>query len=254
MDRMIHTALNSIKNLYDVRMSTAQNLSSVDIPGYRSDLPNDGGSAFVQALDQASARVFNLETGKAGFSDIQGTPKHTGLKTDISIVSEGYFYVQPISPNAEIALSRRGDFGLSVDGFLVNGADEKVLDTNLQPIELPPFTDIMISNIGEISIEPFSGPPGQFVTSGVIGLTSALNEKLTKHADTHIRRFDGTVPDPDQRVTLAQGMLEASNVNTVNELVASLEMQRQFEMSVKFIKLAEDIDRGGAELMRLPQN
>ena len=254
MDRMIHTALNSIKNLYDVRMSTAQNLSSVDIPGYRSDLPNDGGSAFVQALDQASARVFNLETGKAGFSDIQGTPKHTGLKTDISIVSEGYFYVQPISPNAEIALSRRGDFGLSVDGFLVNGADEKVLDTNLQPIELPPFTDIMISNIGEISIEPLSGPPGQFVLSGTIGLTSALNEKLTKHADTHIRRFDGTVPDPDQRVTLAQGMLEASNVNTVNELVASLEMQRQFEMSVKFIKLAEDIDRGGAELMRLPQN
>jgi len=25
-------------------------------------------------------------------------------------------------------------------------------------------------------------------------------------------------------------------------------------MNIKFIKLAEDIDRGGAELMRLPQN
>ena len=50
MDRMIFTALNSIKNLHDIRISTAHNLSSVDIPGYRSDLPNEGGSAFVQAL------------------------------------------------------------------------------------------------------------------------------------------------------------------------------------------------------------
>ena len=254
MDRMIHTALNSIKNLYDVRMSSAQNLSSVDIPGFRKDLPNDGGSAFVQALDQASARVFNLETGKPGFSDIQGALKQTGLKTDISIVSNGYFYVQPSSADGRIALSRRGDLALNSEGFLINGADEKMLDANLQPIELPPFTDIKVSNIGEISIEPLSGPPGQFVASGSFGLTSALNEKLTKHADGQIRRFDGTVPDPDQGATIAQGMLEASNVDTVSELVASLEAQRQFEMSVKFIKLAEDIDRGGAELMRLPQN
>ena len=61
-------------------------------------------------------------------------------------------------------------------------------------------------------------------------------------------------PLPDQKVTIAQGMLEASNVDAVEELVLSLETQRQFEMNIKFIKLAEDIDRGGAELMRLPQN
>ena len=124
MDRMIYTALNSVKNLHDVRMSTAQNLSSVDIPGFRKDLPNDGGSAFMQALDQASARVFNLETGKAGFSDTQGALKQTGLKTDISIVSNGYFYVQPSSEDGKIALSRRGDLALSSEGFLINGADE----------------------------------------------------------------------------------------------------------------------------------
>ena len=254
MDRMIYTALNSVKNLHDVRMSTAQNLSSVDIPGFRKDLPNDGGSAFVQALDQASARVFNLETGKAGFSDIQGALKQTGLKTDISIVSNGYFYVQPTDANTEIALSRRGDLALNVEGFLINGAGEKMLDANFQPIELRPFTDIKFSNIGEISIEPLDGPPGKFVFSGLIGLTSALNEKLTKHADGQIRRFDGSVPEPDQGAVISQGMLEAANVDTVSELVASLDAQRQFEMSVKFIKLAEDIDRGGAELMRLPQN
>jgi len=91
MDRMIHTALNSIKTMNDVRTTSANNLSSVDIPGFRKDLPNDGGSAFVQAMDQATARVFRMETGKAGFSDSPGPLKQTGLKTDISIVSSGLF-------------------------------------------------------------------------------------------------------------------------------------------------------------------
>ena len=253
MDRMIHTALNSIKTMNDVRTTSANNLSSVDIPGFRKDLPNDGGSAFVQAMDQATARVFRMETGKAGFSDAPGPIKETGVKTDISIVSSGYFYVEPTT-GGDISLTRRGDFALSPDGFLVNGANEKVLDDNLQPLQLPPFNDIKVSNIGEISIEPFDGPPGQYVSVGRFGLTSAVGETLTKHADSHIRRFDGSVPAPDQKVTIAQGMLEASNVDAVEELVLSLETQRQFEMNIKFIKLAEDIDRGGAELMRLPQN
>ena len=253
MDRMIHTALNSIKTMNDVRTTSANNLSSVDIPGFRKDLPNDGGSAFVQAMDQATARVFRMETGKAGFSDAPGPIKETGVKTDVSIVSSGYFYVEPTG-GGDIALTRRGDFSLRPDGFLVNGANEKVLDDNLQPLQFPPFNDIKISNIGEISIEPFDGPPGQYVQVGRFGLTSAVGETLTKHVDSQIRRFDGSVPAPDQKAIIAQSMLEASNVDAVEELVLSIETQRQFEMNIKFIKLAEDIDRGGAELMRLPQN
>ena len=253
MDRMIHTALNSIQTMDDVRMTSANNLSSVDIPGFRKDLPNDGSSAFLQAMDQATARVFRMETGKAGFSDAPGPIKETGVKTDVSIVSSGYFYVEPTG-GGDISLTRRGDFSLRPDGFLVNGANEKVLDDNLQPLQFPPFNDIKISNIGEISIEPFDGPPGQYVQVGRFGLTSAVGETLTKHVDSQIRRFDGSVPAPDQKAIIAQSMLEASNVDAVEELVLSIETQRQFEMNIKFIKLAEDIDRGGAELMRLPQN
>ena len=252
MDRMIHTALNTLKNLHDVRSTTANNLSSVDIPGFRKDLPNDGGTAFIQSMDQASARAMNLETGKAGFSTRQGALRQLGTETDIAIVSDGYFFVQP--RNGEIALSRRGDLSLDSDGFLVNGAQEKLLNDNLEPIQLPAFTEFQLSNIGEISVSPVDAPAGQFQAFGFLGTTSAANELLEKGMDGQIRRPDGSVPEPDQKVTLAQGMLEAANVDAVAELVHSIETQRQFEMNVKFIKLAEDIDRGGAELMRLPQN
>ena len=252
MDRMIHTALNSLHNLHDIRQTTAQNLSSVDIPGFRTDLPNDGAAAFVEAMDAASARVMNLETGKAGFSNKQGALRQTGIQTDVAIVSEGYFFVKPA--NGEIALERRGDFYLSPEGFLQNGAGDLVLDDGLQPIELPAFNEFQISNVGEISIAQLDGPEGQFQSYGFLGLTSATSEALTKGDDGKIRRFDGTVPDPKQGPLLVQGMLEQSNVDPVAQLVQSIEAQRQFEIGVKFIKMAEDIDRGGAELMRLPQN
>ena len=252
MDRMIHTALNSLKNLHDIRQTTAQNLSSVDIPGFRKDLPNEGGSGFIEAMDTASARVMNLETGKAGFSDKQGALRQLGAQTDVAIMSEGYFFVQP--KQGEIALSRRGDFSINAEGFLMNGAQELMLDEGLQPMQMPAFSEFQITENGEISVSPMDGPAGQFQAVGVLGTTSARGEVLTKGADGQIRRFDGTVPDVDQQVTLMQGALEASNVDPVEELVLSLDAQRQFEIGVKFIKMAEDIDRGGAELMRLPQN
>jgi flagellar basal-body rod protein FlgF len=252
MDKMIHTALNSIKNLQDVRFTSSQNLSNSTVPGFRKDLPNEGGVAFIEAMKQASARAMSLETGPHLFSDQQGALNDTGVETDVAIVSEGYFFVQP--KFGDPALSRRGDFSVTADGTLVNGAGDQVLNNNLEPIVLPAFSEIQFSELGEILISPLDAPPGQFQAAGQIGSTLATEADLIKGKDGHIRLADGTLPPADQGARIAQGVLEASNVDTVEELVQSLEAQRQFELGVKFIKMAEDIDRGGAELMRLPQN
>ncbi len=60
-------------------------------------------------------------------------------------------------------------------------------------------------------------------------------------------------PAADQNVVLAQGFIENSNVNAIEELVDTLSQQRLFEVNVKFISLSEQIDEGGASIMRLPQ-
>jgi flagellar basal-body rod protein FlgF len=65
--------------------------------------------------------------------------------------------------------------------------------------------------------------------------------------------MDRLVPALDQKVKLVQGMLEAANVNSVEELVSSMELQRQFEISIKFISLSQELDEGGSQLMRMPQ-
>lgn len=252
MDRMIHTALNSLKVAGSARTVTAQNLSSMTVPGYRKDLPKLGGSAFVQSMDQATARVMNLSTGESLFSSKPGTLQQLGVDTDVAIMGDGYFFVQP--KKGDVALSRRGDFSLNEDGFLVNAASELMLDEALQPIEIPPFQEIQITEIGEISVVPLDAPQGQFQNIGILATTIAENEQLIKNEDGQIRKLDGGVPEPDQRAKVVQGALEASNVDPVDELIRSIETQRHFEIGVKFIKMAEDIDRGGSELMRLPQN
>lgn len=251
MDRMIHTALNSVKNMYDERNRIAHNLSMVAVPGFRRDMSNDGGSRNLQADGTASSRSFAVEMGPAGFSDQSGTMVRTDMDTDVAIVGEGYFYVQPGS--GAVALSRRGDMAVRVDGTLVNGVNEPILDNALQPINVPPFREMQISKGGEILVSPLAEDPGVFQSVGFLGTTTAADEVLRKGLDSHIRRPDGTVPQPTGGVVIAQSTLEGANVNPVDELIGSLEIQRQFEISIRFIKIAEEIDRGGAEVMRMPE-
>ena len=52
MDKMIFTSLNSIQNLYDQRFNISQNLANISVPGYRRDLGNDAGSAFLYFFGQ----------------------------------------------------------------------------------------------------------------------------------------------------------------------------------------------------------
>ncbi|MCE8421829.1 flagellar biosynthesis protein FlgF, partial [Rhodovulum sulfidophilum] len=61
MDRLIHTALNSLANLRDTRVIQAQNLANQTVPGFRRDLTNEGDARFLKAMGAASARAFQTE-------------------------------------------------------------------------------------------------------------------------------------------------------------------------------------------------
>ena len=89
-------------------------------------------------------------------------------------------------------------------------------------------------------------------SAGFIGSTTSQLDQLTKSLDGQIRKVDGTVPDPDQTGKFGQGFLESSNVNAIEELIRNIDMQRQFEINVKLIKKASDLDSAGTKLMDLP--
>ena len=46
--------------------------------------------------------------------------------------------------------------------------------------------------------------------------------------------------------------IELSNVNITEELINSIEDQRQYEINIKMISSASELDEAGTSLMRLP--
>jgi flagellar basal-body rod protein FlgF len=250
MDRMVQTALSSITGLKDLKFDLANNLANANVPGFRRDLPNEGSAGFLSSLNQATARIFPLETGGRIFSDEIGQLENTGVPTDVALLNGSYLFVQP--KNGDIALSRRGDFGINTENQLVDGVGNAVLSDGLQPIILPPFSAIKFSDNGEVLVREPGSLSGDFTSIGFLGSTAARAEDLTKSLDGKIRKLDGSVPDPDQSGLFSQGVLEGSNVNAIEEMVFNIDMQRQFEINVKLIKQAEEIDKAGTKLMGLP--
>ena len=117
---------------------------------------------------------------------------------------------------------------------------------------MPAYRKLVVSEIGEIFIEPLGSEEGTRIGLGSLALTSGSEEPIKKDLDGELRLASGGVPAPDQNSIVAQNFLEESNVNAIEELIDTLSQQRQFEVNVKFISLSKDIDESSASIMRLP--
>ena len=54
----------------------------------------------------------------------------------------------------------------------------------------------------------------------------------------------------DINVKVLGGTLESSNVNPINEMTEMIALQRQFEMQLKMMKTAEEVDSSASSLLR----
>ena len=102
-------------------------------------------------------------------------------------------------------------------------------------------------------VEPLGAEPGTIQNVGIIGTTLASGEEIYKDKDGLLKTIKGGLPEPDQQAVLMQKHLEGSNINAVEEMIVSLDQQRQFELNVKLIKIAKDIDEAATNLLRMPQ-
>ena len=250
MDRSIYTALNSMSILRDNQSVTSQNLANVSVPGFQKDVQINFSSVYLDRDKGIDPRVMALQE-PGGFDNTPGPMSQTGSPMDVAIDGNGFFIVQP-SSGGKIAMSRRGDFGVSADGILTDGTGTKPLSTDLEPIVVPPYRTITISGNGIIEIEPLNGPVGQKVKVAQLATTAGSEVPLTKTIDGFVRPFDGTIPEPDNRALLLNGFLEGSNVKSVDELVAGIDQSRAYEVNVKFLTTAKEIDEATASLMRMP--
>ena len=249
MDRSIYTALNSMNILRDNQSVTAQNLANISVTGFQKDIQINFASVYLDRDKGIDPKVLALQE-PGGFDSTPGPIQQTGAPLDLAVDGAGYFIVKPA--NGKIALSRRGDFTVSADGTLRDGTGTQPISVDLEPITVPPHRKISISGDGIIEIEPLNAPLGQTVRVGQIATTFGSEVPLAKTIDGFVRPIDGSIPEPDNRTILLSGFLEGSNVQSVDELVTGIDQSRAYEINVKFISTAQEIDEASASLMRMP--
>ena len=249
MDRSIYTALNSMNILRDNQSVTAQNLANISVTGFQKDIQINFASVYLDRDKGIDPRVMALQE-PGGFDATPGPVQQTGAPLDLAVDGSGYFIVKPA--NGKIALSRRGDFTVSADGTLRDGTGTQPLSVDLEPVTIPAHRKISISGDGIIEIEPLNAPLGQTVIVGQLATTFGSEVPLAKTIDGFVRPIDGSIPAPDNRTILISGFLEGSNVQSVDELVTGIDQSRAYEINVKFITTAQEIDEASASLMRMP--
>lgn len=171
-----------------------------------------------------------------------GSLIQTGNELDIAIEGDGFFQV--LLPDGTVAYTRDGSFRRSQDGTLLT-AD----GNSLEPaITIPTDAQqIAISQSGIISVRiPGSEALSQVGTIELVrfpnpsGLDAGLGRNLLLETEASGGPVAGE-PGTDGIGFLAQGFLESSNVQTVEEIIGMIIAQRAYEANSRVIRTADEM-------------
>ncbi len=257
MDKMLYVAMSGAKQNMQALAANANNLANAKTTGFKADLSQ---ARSMQAFGEGQpTRVFSMSE-RASQNFDSGALLTTGRPLDLAINGDGWFAVQtPALSNANVgfggfgnneAYTRQGNLRLTEDGTLETSNGEIVLGDN-GPIVLPlPVSNIQISADGTITVQPEGAPSTETEEIDRIKLVNPDVRLLEKGSDGLFRRKDGQNEFADANVQVRGGTLESSNVNPLYEMTDMIALQRQFEMHLKLMKTAEEIDASSAALLR----
>lgn len=171
----------------------------------------------------------------------QGSSKITKNAFDLEIQGSGFFPVQ--LPDGQIGYTRDGSFKKGPSGQLVTKQGY-----TLQPqVTLPPdATGVEFSPQGQISVITNLNSVPQ--VTGQMQLVNFINPAGLKSIGGNVFVPTGASGVPQQSNpgdngigTIAQGQLETSNVNIVDEMVNMITAQRAYETNSKVIQASDQM-------------
>jgi flagellar basal-body rod protein FlgF len=246
MDKLLYISMSGAKENLNATAIRANNLANAKTTGFKHDIEQ---ARSMQAYGEGlPTRVFSLtERPAQDFS--HGPLITTARNLDVAVQGDGWFVVE--SKDGSPALTRAGSLQIDSAGMLRNASGQLVLGDG-GPIALPiPLDKLKIGNDGVITVHPKGAPSSVSEEAGRLQLVNPDMKNLVKSEDGLFRLKDGGEFENDGNVTIASGMLEGSNVNAVSEMVDLITLQRQFDMQVKMMKTAEEVDTSQDRLLRL---
>lgn len=240
----------------DTRMSVvSNNLANANTTGFKQDRAvfedllyqtvRQPGGATTQQSDMPTGLMLGTGVRVAATekNHAQGNMQQTGNAMDVAVDGRGYFEIQ--MADGSLAYTRDGSFKLSAEGELVT-AQGFLLQP---PINVPDGAQsLTIAADGTVSAK--LADQAQPLEVGSITLTDFVNPAGLQPRGGNLYAETAASGPPQQGTpgldglgSLAQGALEASNVNIVEELVSMIETQRAYEMNSKAVSAADDMLR-----------
>lgn len=181
----------------------------------------------------------------------QGTLLETGSDFDFAIEGNGFFMVR--TQDNGVAFTRNGSFQMAngPEGpTLADSVGNPVLSTAKQPIVLRNVTnvsDLLVDENGELFYPDANGKMASLnIRIGIVqfnnpsGLVKSSNSLLLESDASGAARLEvdnATL----KKSKLAQGYLEGSNVQAVDEMVNLIVAQRAYEMNSKIITASDEM-------------
>ena len=167
----------------------------------------------------------------------QGDYVHTENELDLAIEGKGFYKV--VSNGIEY-YTRAGSFKMDKDGFITTPAGDR-----LQPEFSVPAQTVYVAIDPSGRITCF-GPDNRALATGQISLYTFPNQAGLSNVGRNLFQVTEASGDPSEGTpgldgvgTIAQGYLEVSNVNVVEEMVNMIIAQRAYELNSKAIQTAD---------------
>lgn len=246
MDKVLYLASSAGKEIMHGQRLNANNLANANTVGFKEDL------AYAQSLPVFGpghdSRVYAITQG-TGADLGAGSLMTTGRELDVAINGKGWLAVQ--GNDGREGYSRAGDLQVTPSGMLITAAGHPVIGNSGGPITIPPYEKLDIGNDGTITIRPVGQAPAALAVVDRIKLVKPDDARMEKGEDGLFRMNDGTTAVADGRVSLISGTLETSNVNVVASMVGMMELAKKFEMQIKVMEKASELDGASQQMMKM---
>lgn len=171
----------------------------------------------------------------------QGAMQVTENDLDLAISGRGFFQIQ--LPNGETAYTRAGSFQVNEEGEIVTQQGYVVepgitipQDTlNIEinndgqvQVKLP--QQVELQNVGRLELSNFVNPAG----------LEAIGDTMFMETEASGAPITGN-PGEDEFGNVRQGILEASNVDVVEEITNLIRAQRAYEMNSNIISTSDEM-------------
>jgi flagellar basal-body rod protein FlgF len=184
--------------------------------------------ALARAGDPSSAGAVQ---GQDSIDFSQGALEQTNRPLDFALTGKGFFILD--TPKGPL-YTRNGAFTLNANRQLVASGGQIVEGQN-GPIVLPPNCaagDVQVASDGDLKVAGHS--------IGKLKIVDFANAGVLTPIGAGCFRAPASTPPTDSTATVRQGYQEASNVNTVRELVDLIQITRLYEANLKNITATDE--------------